>query len=402
MERRELLSTIFVSVSILLGLLSAKLLLLILPFYALFLRKTSGPIVFSFREWILLGVVSTYVAVGLIFSVFRFNSLSFAIDLLTVTIVSLIVRRDKYLSSRVIDVMGVIFNVLASILLVLNIVFYIVHHYECVSVLGFESLTDFKLLYLPLFMLCNDNATMLLCFLPFLTLMSIAMRKRKIKLWSLVNMSMCVLSIIFSYSRGAYFSMFFFFLITFVLIFLFRREQLKRMMFILLMSMLPAICVVFLSQPIRTSVETTVSLFKTESQRRSFNSRVERLKNVSSDAVLFGKGDGNYFISNLKSKTEYDTLVSASSNNMALQLWEERGIVGYAFVVSIAILLGGMVLKNIRRGNICALLMVAGILALILRELSFASMTRISSVFFLSVVMLFLSSVYHKREYEKV
>ena len=83
MERRELLSTIFVSVSILLGLLSAKLLLLILPFYALFLRKTSGPIVFSFREWILLGVVSTYVAVGLIFSVFRFNSLSFAIDLLT-------------------------------------------------------------------------------------------------------------------------------------------------------------------------------------------------------------------------------------------------------------------------------------------------------------------------------
>ena len=390
MSRKELLRTVILSISMLLGLLSVKFLLLIIPIYVVFLRKTGIDFVLSIKEWICLVMVGIYVVVGLYFSVFRFNSLSFAIDILTIFLFFLVVRQEKQISYQVIKTIGLVLNVLVSIVLFFNVIFYVVHHCNCVYDLGFELLTDFKLVYHPLFMLCNDNATMLLCLLPFLAMMSMVVWKYR--LWSIINLSICILSIAFSYSRGAYISMLFFIIVTVLGIIFVCRKKTSQYIVVLMISAMPLVSVVLLSKTFRKSVETTISLFETESQRRSFESRMEKTKMFSTENFVFGNGDGNYFISNLKRKTGYDTLVSASSNNMALQLWEERGIVGYTFVIIIFSLMSVGILMRIKNGSICALFMFVGLCSLILRELSFASFTRISSVFFLGVFMLFVSS----------
>lgn len=379
------------------GFISVKFLLLILPFYWLFLRRGGETFDLTHKEVVLLLVVTAYVTLGVSFSVYRHNSLSFGADILTMLLFLFVVRRDRHISRGVAEVIGIVFNVISSMILSLTLIFYVGHHCSVMS-LGFENMTDFKLLYRPLFMLCNDNATLLLCLLPFLTLMSLS--SWKMRIWSAANMSMCVAAVLFSYSRGTYIAAVVFILVSLMFCILHKKKIVGHALVLMTATTLPSVVTVICSDSIRESVMTTATMLGTESQKRSFESRIERLRGVadSGESILCGAGEGNYFVSSLAHKTEYDTLVSASSNNGFLQLWKERGLVGLAFLAYIIMLCSVPSMKRIRKGDVVAILMTAGAVSLIVREMSFASLTRVTPVFFLGAVMIMLSSKRPKYE----
>lgn len=408
MSRHEVISAVALSAILFLGVLSLKFLLLILPLYFIHVKGQCGSFVLSRNEVILAVGVLVYVSIGLFSSVFLHNSLPMSADLLIALVLVLVVRRDASITARVVSVLAVVFNAVSSLLLTAVTIFYVVHHANAES-LGFGNLTDVKMLYRPLLMLCNDNASLLLCMLPFLAFLSwwrSSSGEWRLQKWSMLNMSLCLLCLSFSYSRGAYLALSLFF----VMILWLSGSGRSRIALLVCCSLVP-IELLFISVPsYRNAVVTTAQFFGTESQRRSFDSRIEKLRGVSgkSSCDLWGCGEGNYFVWDVDGRTSYDTVVSASSCNGLLQLWRERGLLGiFALLLSMCVVAyrgfcnighGAAPKRKLKTEGQTLVFMLAGLSALFVRELSYASITRVTPVLFLALVMCYLLCVGYERE----
>lgn len=392
MNRTEFLSHLFCSSILLFGIISIKSLLIVLPFLLFYVIKYGEKFTSSFRFYCIALSSILYVATGLITSRYTNNTLSISIDILLVMCAFLAISELRRPTEKHISLLFLIFNIIATIIVSSTLLCYLFHQSQILS-LGLDDMTSFKHYYRPLFMLCNDNATMILCLEPFI-LLSIFVTKSRFRWWYIANMAMSSTALVVSYSRGIYLSVAIFTILLMAMVFLYNRQQMKCYLSTM------AICVVVLSMilwgssTIRNSVTTTIAFKKTESQKRSYDSRIASIeKNIAkSQNIFWGEGDGNYFKYNIGNRTSYDTILSASAKNGIVQLFIERGIVGILLVFGLGCIVFKTAYSEAKKGSLIHILMLCGLVAFCIRETTYASLTRINSVFFLVSLMLYLTT----------
>lgn len=397
MKKTELIECLGVCVVLFVGLISIKALLLVVPFFLLYLVLSKQMLVFSNKAKLIALGVLLYVLIGLFTTEYVQNTLSLSANYLILLVVLLMSATRFSQTQKQMQIVSILFCTIVSFITILSLLFYLAHHISFVS-LGFSCMTDFKHYYRPIFMLCNDNATLVLCLLPFAFLFAIKTEKW-LRYWSIVNLVCVNLCLIFSYSRGIYISTILFYLAVSIGLKLLGKEQ--RVFCQFLPTLIAVVVVLSVSPVIRQSVFTTLSLTKTESQKRSFDSRLSKLETTlcNNRDVWFGCGDGNYFISNLNNQTSFDSVLAASSNNGIMQLYVERGVFGLVLLLTLLSFILLCSLKHVQQGDNLTIVLLCGLFAVLVRECTFASFSRVNAVMFLCFVMVLL--LVNRCSYEK-
>jgi len=388
MKKNELIECLLTCLVLLMGLLSIKSLILILPFSLYYLATTGKMPALSPHSLVIIACTLLYVSVGLLTTTYIPNSFSISIDYLILLVVFLMSSASICQAQNLRHVLCVLFCSIVSFVTIITLLFYMMHQADFVS-LGFSDMTEFKHYYRPLFMLCNDNATLVLCLLPF-TLLITMQSDRSLRYWSLINMSLVNLCLMLSYSRGIYISTLVFYLVVFVMSVIYRKN--RKGLVSIGVSFTSMVLALSLSSVVRESVFTTVSFNKTESQKRSLDSRISKLETMveNNQNTFFGCGDGNYFISNLNNRTDFDSMVSASSNNGIMQLYVERGVLGIASLVALMMYIAIISIRRFVMGDFTTVVLACGVLVVAIRECTFASFTRVNAVMFLCFIMVVL------------
>lgn len=201
----------------------------------------------------------------------------------------------------------------------------------------------------------------------------------------------CVLS---SFSRGAYISLFAFIFIFNLLVW--NQFSLKK---ILLYNAIIVFVIGIAAIPIKEDVLTTVSFNATESQQRSTSSRMsdwQNTKELINDKPILGWGQGNFVLAQDKVAFQKEDLVFCPrTQNTYINLLVGRGIFGFScyFIflgIIFLVLFRNFKSKAVSRDDKIKLSIIAsGILAILLREFTYASVFEFNNVFFMFFCLLF-------------
>lgn len=390
MSKQEFAYCILICAALTLGLFSIKLLIVLIPFFMVYNRKCGITIELSKTTAAVIIAFLVYSLCGVVFSDYVPNSLSFNIDLTVLLALYLLTGGELYHTERQKNILTYTFHVIVSAVGVLTGLFYIAHQ-SALTELGFTDMTDFKTSYRPMFMFCNNFATLVLCFLPIILITILKEADIITRVWYIANFVLCIFCLTTTYSRGIYLSVIVLFFLLIGSLLIFNRLPLKKVLISILTATFFSVALSATNTTIRESVATTFSFNKTESQKRSFDSRVDKLSKYGAEFSIFGCGSGNFKILNLRKLTDYDTLISGSSTNSFLQLYIERGLFGILFFVVMA----GLYLLKIRKklflGNITAIVSTCGLAAVAVREVTFGSFTNVGGIVLMCFAMICLT-----------
>jgi len=283
---------------------------------------------------------------------------------------------------------------LSTALLILTIKFFIVFYNDLTSK-GFSELNDFKNLYVPLGILNNIWASALLLLIPFNLIFLLNQDKKEDKIFIIINLLLNTFCIIVSFSRGIYFSLFAF--ILFLNILLIKYIKSKQLFLYNIVAFLMLSLSILL---VNESFITTISLNKTESQRRSTAGRVALWKHSSklvNDKPLFGYGQDNYLIAQDKTSfTGEDIGLTFRTNNAYIKILIERGIFGLFSFIFFFLVVTAIVYKNLKSAKINKkvkikiVILFSGIISILIRELTFSSLFENDFIYLLTFHLIFL------------
>lgn len=247
---------------------------------------------------------------------------------------------------------------------------------------GFTDLVNFKNMFNPLGFLLNDWATILLLNSSFVLLALTRSRFNTPWLWVLLTgLGAVLISIVFSFSRGAYLSVLLGLLVFFGFGFLFRVVRIK----LLLLSFAGTVFLITLTAlPVKKEFVTTMGLSGTISQARSFSGRSELWKaayQIIREEPLTGVGNALFSLrANPYLANREDAMFTGRATNSYLQLLVEQGIIGFIpWAVFIGLLLFTL-FRFIRKRDaksLPALLLFAVFITVLFRELSFSTFFEI-------------------------
>ncbi len=283
------------------------------------------------------------------------------------------------------------FFLVSSILLLINVICFFCFYLDLESH-GFTELNNFKNLYV--FGLNSFWVTILLLFIPFNLVFLLQQESNKMRLFIVFNLCINLFCIVVSFSRGAYISL----LVFYVLcnLFSFKYLRLKKIIFYNVIALL-LLSPVFL---VRDPFLTTLSFNKTISQQRSTKGRINlwnHTKKIIEEKPVFGWGQGNYVLS--QDKTPYvgeDVRFSRGTNNTYIEILIERGIIGFfpyvlIFIIILLIFYKKLKSKKLAKDEkIIVIVLFSGIISILVRELTFSSMTLFNYPLFLTSHVFFL------------
>ena len=256
---------------------------------------------------------------------------------------------------------------------------------------GFEDLTLVRQYYHPLGFISNDWVAILLCLLPIPLYCFLISRKRKTEIIHLISFISVNLAILFSFSRGAYLSLFVFYAISF-LFFLINHSSYKKGFIFVAICTFAFSCVVL--YPDKKAVITTMSLTSTTSQQRSIDGRYKKWDeaiNLFKERPLCGFGAGNYGNASIFYGAKDSESLSNRSTNSYLQLIVEKGIIGTIFYCLVIVFVTIVGIKTILKRR-ALIPFFASIMALLMREFFFSSFfeeRRIPLLFIVLIISLF-------------
>ncbi|MBA0884773.1 O-antigen ligase family protein [Flavobacterium sp. BBQ-18] len=259
---------------------------------------------------------------------------------------------------------------------------------------GFSSSINFKHLYTPFGNLINAWSSVLLLFIPLNCLFLWKLRNKKWVFLVYLNLFLICFCILSSFSRGAYISLFAFIFIFNLLVW--DQFSLKR---ILLYNAIVVFFICIAAIPINKDVLTTVSFNATESQQRSTSSRMsdwQNTKELIKDKPILGWGQGNFILAQDKvAFQKEDSVFCPRTQNTYINLLVERGVFGFSCYLVFLGIVFLVLLRNFKSRTISSedkiimSLIASGILAILLREFTYASIFEFNSVFFMFYSLLF-------------
>lgn len=235
MSKQEFAYCILICVALLLGLFSIKLCIVLIPFFIVYNKKCGIQIEMTKTKAAVISAFLIYSLCGVVFSDYMPNSLSFNIDLAVVLAVYLLTGGIFFNTGKQKKVVTYTFHGLVSAICVISCLFYIAHQ-SGVTAHGFTDMTNFKTSYRPLFMFCNNFATLVLCLLPILVISVFNETRRKFQLWYIANFVLCVFCITTTYSRGAYLAVMVLFAMLICSFFIFNRMLFKKLLICILIG----------------------------------------------------------------------------------------------------------------------------------------------------------------------
>lgn len=243
---------------------------------------------------------------------------------------------------------------------------------------GFTDLVNFKSLFHPLGSLLNDLVTILLLSSAFLLLALTRARFVTLWFWILVTgIGLVQLSIVFSFSRGAYLSVLVGLAVFFGLGLLLRVVSRKKILLFITGTLL---MLILAALPVKQEFITTAGLTGSTSQLRSVSGRVELWKaayQLIKEEPLSGVGNDQFSLrANPYLASNEDAMFTGRATNSYLQLLVEKGIIGFVpWAVFIGLLMS-ILFRQIRRqdhNSLPALLLLSVFITVLFRELSFST-----------------------------
>ena len=272
-------------------------------------------------------------------------------------------------------------NIYGTILASLTIIYYL-FFINNTQKSGFTEFTNLRNMYMPFGKLSNDWVSVLFCFLPFslyqyLSSCSIGWNRKKIV--SLISVIIISLSILISFSRGAYLALFSFYLLFSFLILKFKIKKFKAL-FLKLTYIF--ITVGLFSCLIYTPLKDTVSVKSTTSHLRSIEGRKNIWKSsidIFKEKPMFGIGSDKFAIyyNNFRDKGE-DSVFTGRVSNSLIQLLLEKGIIGfviYASIFFISLFNGIKKLKSVLDNHIkfLVVLNISFLISILIRDFTFST-----------------------------
>lgn len=372
---------------VIIGFWSLNSLLLILIILIIFLLKRNiNYYNFTYLDFGLLSVFFSNI-ISYIFSENHQNSLEYLTSS-SVILFLYFLYKYLYLNHKFITIKSI--NVL-SIIIAITTVIYFFKFYRSLLNEGFNTINNFKNLYTPLGFLSNSWVSIFILFIPFQLI--IILYYKKLRLINYFILALTLFSIIISFSRGAYLSIFIFFLL--INIFTFRLINKKT---IIAYNALFLIGILVLTIPIKDNFKTTISFSKLNSQKRSTNGRISTWRHFinSNDNIITGTGQGNLSIAIQNNPIHReDTFYSNRVNNMILKMYYEKGIIGIGSYAVLIFLISIIALYNFKSKDIGKIqkieisIIFSGIISFIIRDLTFSSFTN-NYVYFLFFNLIFL------------
>lgn len=243
---------------------------------------------------------------------------------------------------------------------------------------GFADTYHFRFLFRPLGYITNVWAEVLLILLGWVCLM---------RRYSAIFIFLCVLAMLFSFSRGAYISLGIYLLVG--LLWMKTKREKIRLLAVSLAAIVLTAC--FLPQ----EMKTTLQMNSTISQRQSTEGRIDAAHaawNAFRERPLLGYGNGNftYAIDHAMNQDSTHAFTSFAPN-IIVQLLVERGILGVMFYLLLTVVVLHFIWKHRQRSKsriICCVL-----LALLAKEMTQATLLCVPFTFFMLYVFLaFLQS----------
>ncbi len=264
-----------------------------------------------------------------------------------------------------------------------------------IALLDFPYLSDVKYLYRPMGNLNNVWSAMLLAFLVIVTQTFYYFRLKKHFLFlGLFALLLIIFGIIVSFSRSAYIA--FGFYVGAMSIYILCRKMPGRTKAKILST--GYLCILLLCAPFAPDVLRTGRLMQTQSQQRSFESRLHALPLVGpaiEGHALTGIGSGNYSLG--VNKYLYEGNNEGFTNfapNTVIQLLVEKGLLGTLLWLALGIGIGICLWRNRKAlpsfPLICILLLTLGI-----RELCFPALLNnlAYQLFIISLIVIYINTV---------
>jgi tetratricopeptide (TPR) repeat protein len=263
-----------------------------------------------------------------------------------------------------------------------NALYYFSLKYRSLSNYGFEDMTSFRhsfYLYQPSKMTAGEWLTTFLALLPFPLILFMKYRTNGRRWLLLIPTIFLLMVLAVSFSRSLYIATLAFFLIGSILFYLYKITPLKKLLlFVLLLIGILAICLIPFTQP----VLTTLAVFKTTSQVRSFEGRKElwqKSLQIAKENPILGVGGYNFSMYYLSWRDQDDAGFVMNPFNYFLQLQIEKGVLGLV-THSLSILAffwisyrkAHLLTKDIFHKSFVILFMVA-VASVIVRDLSYSS-----------------------------
>lgn len=256
-------------------------------------------------------------------------------------------------------------------------------HYGRLDAIGFSDPTDFRHLFGlvgPPGYSTGERVTLFLLLLPFPLILFLTFKEklRSIRWLLLCPVITLVLALLVTFSRGVYAAIFFFLLGGSFLLYRYRVVSAGRIiLFNLILGVVVSACLAPLAKP----VLTTAMMFKRESQVRSFAGRIELWRaslEMAARHPWTGAGAFNFpleYVAASESRPSF----GASAFNYFLQILVEKGVMGVAAYLLLLFAffrtsITGCSLSENRLHKTAAILLMIGVAAVIVRDLSYSSM----------------------------
>lgn len=254
--------------------------------------------------------------------------------------------------------------------------------------IGLNDLSDFRHIFYfgsPMGSPTGEWITLFLAFLPFPLILLFA--KFKIdnckSLFLLIPVILILAIPVMSCSRGMYLALASFAFFGSTLLLLYKLYSLKKVFRFNLLFLL-SIGLIIVVTPLFKPVLTTISMFQTTSQVRSFEGRKSLWKTgieIIKDHPVTGIGSNNYAIKHVtyKDKNEDSQFVSRVFN-IFLQITIEKGFIGllaYCFIIIAFFFISHQKLKllhNNRSQQVVIILFMSAFAAILVRDLTYSSM----------------------------
>jgi O-antigen ligase/tetratricopeptide (TPR) repeat protein len=354
-------------------LLSVSTLLL----YIKILIKKQTQITVRLLDLILLIIVLSEI-VNCYYSSYRPNSYSNFLKLLTLAWVYL--SFNLFTEKRFEKTLKPLIALYGVLLSVATFVFFLVFRFTIYGE-GFTDLLNFKHLYSPLGYISNDWSSVLIAFLAFFCYYALLRSRYSTKnnWWRIFGLSFILFGVLVSFSRGAYLSLFTFFVSAAIFLVLFKViDFISVIKYIAFLAFLIFSLTYLLGEPV---IRTAKGL-ETTSQKRSAIGRLtvwERAEAMFQTNPLHGIGSGNFALQYVSNKpnsidSEYTTRV----NNTPIQILVEKGIVGFILYGGLYFYLVVLLVLNIKSSptekGLFGCFILALVVATTIKELTFSSL----------------------------
>jgi O-antigen ligase/tetratricopeptide (TPR) repeat protein len=266
------------------------------------------------------------------------------------------------------------FVILLALITMLSFIFFKFNiEYE-----GFTDLVNFKAMFQPLGVLLNDWSTILLLSAAFLLTALAKARYKSVWFWILLaGCGLLTMSLLVSFSRGIYLSLFVGLLMFIIISIAYRTIRLKKLLLIVACS----IGLTFLvSLPVSDGVKTTTGFSVTTSQVRSTSSRIRIFQTafqLFKEQPVTGVGHGKFSMyANPILAQKEDSFYTSKATNSYLQLLVEKGIVGFILwgaFISVLLLLCLRLIKMKKKNGFVLSIVFSVLVAAMFRELTFST-----------------------------